>query len=474
VAAVWALGEIGHPGAIPALLRMHGKAAGPNPQLRYEKKVAFPDRGEEMTLVELIEDSIGRLGETVLGKYIAALKSPAGSYRSSSQDTTGRRRSALAVITCVGDRDLRAVDTLCEVLKDTGEAYPDDFRDTAALALARILFERTREFRHVKARDKLSDRLARLLAETLVKIPRGRTREYIASALNLASPTYTVTILTQHFADGSDDKVLRRTIEALGILRSRESVEALRWALENLKDPELRWRAAFGLGLSGQPDMALRAVVEVLDDSAPSVRRAAVQAVARLAPGKAVTLVGPRVKDPDARVRMAALRALARSKDEKAVDLVLPALKDKDVRVRATAVAALAALPGARSLKGVISAVDDDRYQVRFAAMKVLAQVPAPAACAALLRLAGDSNRKIRTGASNALRIAAEHHPKMFRKTLARIIADADHPASARACDYANFPDDPDVVAALRKATRDERPGVRASALRMLERMERK
>ena len=78
VAAIWALREIGDPGAIPVLLMVHGQVAGPSPVLRYDEKISFPDIGTEMTLLELIEDSIGHLGVQVLGQYLELLNTPSG------------------------------------------------------------------------------------------------------------------------------------------------------------------------------------------------------------------------------------------------------------------------------------------------------------------------------------------------------------------------------------------------------------
>ena len=471
VAAVWALREIADPVAIPALLEVHGQATGPHPRLRYTKKIAFPDTRSEMTFLELIEDAIGRLGEWVVDKYVKALSGPSGSYRSQAETTTNLQRAALAVIVCIGDRDHRALQALTGILKSPPEAYPPDFRVTAAYGLARILVARAREFEVIRARDKTSDQITELLVEFILTLKPSVPREFLISSLNIARPTYAVTLLTRHFGDNSPEKVRKRVIEMLGMLRSRESVEALIWALQNEKNPDLRWRAAFGLGLSGKSKPAINALTEALKDQSPDVKCAALNAIGRTGGAASVKLVGPHIRNADARIRAAAARALGFSRDKAAIAHLLPAAQDQSPAVRASVVASLAALPAAESLKTIVKAVADPERSVRFAALKILSSISNVSAYRALLRLADDSDRKVRADASNALRIARAHHPEKFKQAVILTMTDADDPASAIACDLADFPKDRAVLDALKKASLDKRPAVRASALRTLRNM---
>jgi len=472
VAAVWALGEIGDPAAVPALLQVHADVAGPHPKLRYDETISV--LGRELAFIDVIEGAIGRLGATVLGEYLDALHAAGGSYRSADDDRVNRQRSALAVVVCVGDRDHRAVAALIDILKSPKEMHPADFRETAALALARILAARTEEFSVVQARDPLAEEIARLIAEFALDTRSVMAREYIASALNIARPEYAVTLLTEHFADGSPEPVRRRVIEMLGLLRSRESVEALVWALENETSPDLRWRAAFGLGLAGHSELAVDALTRALEDDSATVRRAAIGALGKIGGKQALPRVAPGVEDPDPAIRGATVRALARSGDPAALEPLLKAAEDKDVRVRATAVAALGAIPDRKGLAAVLRAASDEAHQVRFAAVQVLVRVHTPSACAALLGRVTDPDRRIRRDAVNALHLARAKHPEALKKAVLHVMANRDHPAGADACDFADFPDDSDIVGALRKATADPRPEVRAGALRMLDKMNRR
>ena len=468
VAAVWALREIGDPAAIPTLLRVQSDAVGLKPRLKYDKKVSFSDAGVEMTLIELIEDGIGRLGEAVLGKYLTVLRTPAGSYGTQASKFANLQRSALAVIVCVGDRDHRAVEALMRVLKEPQETYPADFRDTSALGLGRILVARTKEFAVVRAKDRIADEIVAILVDYILTIKPSPTREYLASALNLSRPETAVTLLTRRFADNSPDAVKLRVIELLALLRSRESVEALVWALKNEKNPELRWRAAFGLGLAGKSEPAHKALTDALRDKSPMVRRAVIGALGRSGGKAGVPLIAPSVRDPDPAIRAAAAKALGRARDPAAIKHLLVVAKDENLVVRATAIAALGSVPSREGLIAIAKAAQDGARQVRFAALKVLSNIHNPAAYTVLLRLFGDTDRKIKADASLALRIARARHPKDFKTALIRVINDPKHPASADACDLADFPEDPEIIKTLKKAARSKRPGVRASAIRML------
>jgi len=471
VAAVWALGEIGDARAVPALLIVHGQASGPNPALRYDKKISFADAGVEMSFLDLIEHTIGQLGAPEVDRYIKVLTAPAGSYRTQAKTTTDLQRGALAVLICIGGRDYRAIAALIDVVKSPEEAYPPDFRETALLGLGRILVARAKEFEAVRARDKASERMIQLFVDVLLQLKPSKAREYVANALNFSNPDYAVTLLTRRFADNSPEPVRLRAIEALGLMRSPESVEALIWALRHEKNPQLRWRAAYGLGRVGKSAPALRELVAALKDKSPDVHRAALSSIARIGGGSRVRLIAPSLGSTDPKTRRAAARALGIARDKTAIGPLVKVLGDRDVELRCVAIAALGALPSRKSLAAIAQAVGDRNRQVRFTALNVLTKIKQPAAYAALLGLVGDIDPKIRSDAMNGLYLARAHDAKGFKKALIHVLGDPKSKASADACDLADFPNDPAVVKALKAAAEDKRPAVRASALRMLQRM---
>ncbi|MFO7898251.1 MAG: HEAT repeat domain-containing protein [Planctomycetota bacterium] len=471
VAAVWALGELGNPIAIPALLRAHAKASGPHPVLRYDKKIEFPGVGAELSFLDLIEDSIGRLGVLEIDRFVRILTAPSGTYRSESEDLVAEQRSALAVIVCVGDRDPAAIGAMIDVARSPAGAYPADFRRTALFGLARVLVARTKEFEPVRAEDKVGEQIITLLTRSIVRMKPGEARNRIAGALSNSNPIYAVTLLTRRFVDNSPEQVRMRVIEALGLMRTREAVETLVWALRNEESPALRWRAAYALGRCGPSELGLAELKKALKDPSRRVRRAAVDAIGRVGGERRAELIAPAAGSDDPGIRAAAARALGRSGDEAALEPLLNLAKDESVLVRATAVAALGGLPRKKSLVAIVRAAEDADRRVRFAALQVLSRIHLPSAYAALFGMLDDVDRKVRADARNALYIARARHADTFRRTLVAVIRSRKHPGTAEACHFVTDTKDAKIIAALRTATEDERPAVRAAALRALRRL---
>ncbi len=470
LAAVWALGELGDPIAIPALLRLHRQASGPRPALRYDGTVEFPGIGVELTALELIEYTIGRLGVLQLSRFVRVLSSPGESYHAASDTFIGQQRSALAVIVCVGDRDPAATEALINVAESPVGAYPPDFRETALLGLARILVARTEEFRPVRARDPISDQILNLLTEQVVEMEPGEMRNQIAATLRNTNPVRAVTRLTHRFVDDSSETVRMRAIEVLGLMRTREAVEALVWALRREENPALRWRAAWGLGQSGHSQLALDELTTALNDDSPRVRRAALEAIGHIGGDRAVELISPAIKSEDPVTRASAAQALGRSGDKAAIAPLLELAGDEHGGVRAAAIASLGGLPSTESLRAIAKAAEDEDRTVRRTALHVLSRLNLPAAYAALFGMLDDADRNIRSDARHALYIGRSRHRDAFRRAQVAVIRSRTHPGTAQACNLVERTSDGEVIEALRAATEDDRPAVRAAAHRALRR----
>ncbi|MFW6108125.1 MAG: HEAT repeat domain-containing protein, partial [bacterium] len=134
-------------------------------------------------------------------------------------------------------------------------------------------------------------------------------------------------------------------------------------------------------------------------------------------------------------------------------------------------IASLGGLPGKKSLVAIARAAEDADRRVRFAALQVLSRIHLPSAYAALFGMLDDVDRKIRADARNALYIARARHAEAFRRTLVAVIHSRKHPGTAEACNFVGDTKDAKIIAALRTATKDERPAVRAAAIRALRRL---
>jgi len=118
-----------------------------------------------------------------------------------------------------------------------------------------------------------------------------------------------------------------------------QAVELLRAHLEGAVET-VRLAIAKVLGCIGRREDA-QLVAFLLKDPSALVRRAAVDALARLEPGTAAEPLRLALADEAATVRIAAAVALGASKSEEVVDDLLRLADDADSRVRAAAVRAL-------------------------------------------------------------------------------------------------------------------------------------
>lgn len=470
-AAVWAARELKYPPAVPALLLFQSQAVGPRPQMPYGKKISLPTG--DITLVELIEDSISVIGSSVLSEYLKVLDMPSMPYRQGA-DKTAIQRSALAVVFYAGTRDPRAIAMMKQVMQSPADMFPDDFRHTASLGLLRVLAQRTKEFERVNGQDKVGDAITENLVAYMLELEPSGIREYLASTIAECRPEYTVTLLTTYLTPGTAEAKRAHAVEVLGVMKSRETVEALAWVLENDAKAQIRRRAAMGLGNAGSTERGLAALTKALKEKDEDVRRAAIMSLSKAYPKQSSKLLLPMAEEKDAAARAAIVLALGSSGGDEAKKVALKATNDAEPAVRASAVAALGAMPSKESFEAIAKAVLDKDREVRYTAMRVLAQINLPASYAAIMRLALDPDRTIRGEAESALELAKKKTPAEFKAALIHVILNAEHPFSADACDIANYPGDKEVIDALRKACVDKRPAVKASALKQLKNIDGK
>jgi HEAT repeat protein len=165
------------------------------------------------------------------------------------------------------------------------------------------------------------------------------------------------------------------------------TVQLLAQRLEGAPEP-VRLALAAVLGRIGRPSDA--ALVEwLLKDPSAGVRRAAVQALARLEHGEASEPLRLALADESPGVRIAAARALGHSASPRALADLERLADDEDARVRAAALravgerAARAGSPDAASALALLESSLADDGAVSLAALEALREVGGPAAAAA-------------------------------------------------------------------------------------------
>ncbi|GEM_PF-2197464 len=309
-AAALALGRIGSPEALPALLG------------------ALDPRYEGASRVR--HQAAQALGELGLPEAVPAL------LETLAADPEGIvRQAAIGALGQIGDpRAAPALRASLEMEKDML------LRAEAALALGRL---RGDDMENTNAR-------VEALLQALQREEEPLVRAAIALGLGEARPRGAVPALVALLHGREPESVRRSAAWALARIATPEARSALREALS--ADPEIRLAAAFALGGAGDPAAVPALRGAALDDPDPEDRARAAQLLGSLSdPTAAEALVQLLRSDRYASVRRAAAEALGAlgDADAAAVPLALPALvaaleTDRDRSVRAAAAAALGEL----------------------------------------------------------------------------------------------------------------------------------
>ena len=502
-AALWALGEIGDPRAMPAfqyaLNQMYVKdPEKKNTEWTQAKGVIVEADGKERTisLRAVCEGSLGRLAEPVLPRLTDALVAP--SLRAvtpekppEDDEAAGHLRAALISVAAVGDRSPTAIQALTTVLTADDKLYPWDFKIIAVEALSSILVRRFEEFKEMKARDKLSDDIAVAFIQAFAITELPEVRETGGAALRRVGRADRAGkgLVALLKTPGLPKAVRYHAIEALASLESPEAASQLVFLLFD-PDRNIRWRAAVALGTCGDK-RAAEYLRQVMKDKDPFVRVKAIAALGHLNTATVLPDLAVALEDPDYRVRRQAALALGRLGQRQAIPaLVNRGLKDSSPWVRAASIIALGYITRSDGLKAVPPMLADKDPGVRLVAVQVLDKFLNPGATRALIAALGDSDLAVREEAVKAVPDRIQRGPKEVLALLTDAIAktqgmprlaaiqcvDSDYRKLGAAKDARRralydalmaAPDAP-LAAALIAALKDENERVRAAAGKLL------
>ncbi|HUT36339.1 MAG TPA: HEAT repeat domain-containing protein [Planctomycetota bacterium] len=506
-AALWALGEIGHPLGMPAfqyaLMQIYN---GKDAEWKQAKGITVEVEGKEtaISLREMCEARLGRLAEPVLLKqhandhpgFVDRLLEPlvrGGTPEKPPEDdeAMGRLRAALISVAAVGDRSPTALKALAAVLTADDNYYPWDFKVIAAEALSSILVRRFQEFRDLKARDRLADDIAAAFIQAFGVTDIPEVREIGGPALRATgwADRAAKSLVTVLKTPGMPQRVHYRAIEATAYLESKEATDHLAFLMFD-PDRNIRWRAAVALGTCGDERAAglLRLLAK---DKDPFVRVKAVAALGHLRTATVLPDLAVAMDDPDARVRRQAILALGRLGLRQAIPvLVHRGLKDKSPSVRAMSIIALGHITRAEGLKAVPPMLADKDPGVRRVAVQVLDKFLNPGATRALVTALGDGDDAVRQDAARAVTARIQSNPRDALELLTDAIAGSKGPGRLAAIqcvheDYRRARSAADakrrsfyerllegpkaaLAAALIGALADEEPKTRAAAGKLL------
>ena len=209
-----------------------------------------------------------------------------------------------------------------------------------------------------------------------------------------------------------------------------ERVEAIGTLIEALRDEEWKVRkvAADILGqlrypdeLSSQGDRrAVEALVEGLSDANPEVRRAAVDALARIGGNEVGSPLAFCLSDEDPVIRLKAATELWKVGDDKVVEPLIEALGDPSWEVQMAVATALGQLGDQQAVKPLLNALKTPHWQLRWRAAAALGWLGDDQAIQPLLRSLQDETSLVRAAACESLgRLQAQEAIQPLMKALA-------------------------------------------------------
>lgn len=301
------------------------------------------DRG----VVNLLTGSLTRHENSIVRSEAAKLMGPLGDSRMLSalvillrDDVAGVRENAALALGKLGDPV--AIDWLLARLADDNRTVAS----AAAYALVQIgderaivgLLRRLQNENQEHIRGTIVEALARSedqrVAEfALVNLANRAIREEAVEILVGLGASRSVPGLLSRLEDEAENEDVRRAaLNALARIRDEKALEGILSLLED-SDPRFRSAPIEALAIIDD-ERALKAILSLLGDRNPGVRVAVVQALARIGGERALAGTVSRLADRDPDVRVATVRAMARFGGEAVFDAVLSMIDDSHVAVR--------------------------------------------------------------------------------------------------------------------------------------------
>lgn len=188
------------------------------------------------------------------------------------------------------------------------------------------------------------------------------------------------------------------------------------WTLLQIKSrkSETRLRAVQELGLSKKP-RAVRALIAALKDQEALVRYKAIDSLANIGVA-AIDPLFTTLNEPDPNVRKASVQALAKIRDKRAIEPLIAALKDSYHIIREEAVEALEKIDDPRVVEPLIAALSDSEERVRRQAAQALSERADIRALDPLIKVLDDQ-----TDFSRGVRLYREAIAKAVARALGKI-----------------------------------------------------
>jgi len=378
--AALAAGRIGDPAAVPVLLELMEDA---EPEVR--QMTAF---------------ALGLIGDkSAAARLTLALSDPVAVVRARSAEALGRIGGP-GVAEAVARRAAAATPESAEVLVIRGDdpgSSTDPWLELrlSLFALARLKDARSAESVLLRAGHARYDWWAATWTAMRIESPALKpalvaaaastdplSRAFAARGLGAIKDTDSVDLLSKMARD-PDPTVAVNALRALGVIGDARGAAAVAGALRS-PDTTVMGEALRALSAL-PPDRSLRdRVVSLVGHAEPSIRAAALQALARMDREDLALVLSGLDPDPEWSVRAGLAAGLGQAGDERAVSLLFAMLKDEDARVVPAVLEALVKARGPDAADTLVRYLQHPDFAVRSAAAKGLADLKATGRSAAL------------------------------------------------------------------------------------------
>jgi HEAT repeat protein/cyclophilin family peptidyl-prolyl cis-trans isomerase len=246
----------------------------------------------------------------------------------------------------------------------------------------------------------------------------------------------------------ADVRLQAAAIRALGQVGEAEAVQPLTTLIFNPATPRnLALEAVTALASSGDREV-FGTMLDLLTDSWPAMRAAAITGAAKLDPEGFLLVISSFDRDPDWSVRVAIANALGGLPADRATAGLQDLANDDDVRVRGPALEALARVGAPDLTKRLFDALEAPDFAVRATAARLMGERRpeggGPRLSAAFARGETDASHVARTAALEAL---AKYGGDEALATLRKALGDADWPVRMRAAELLHGLGQADAVA---------------------------
>jgi len=473
VASAWALGRIGDPRGLSALLVAREKILQDDPLFLYTGTVEFEDAGERKTFLQLVEDGIGELGSLVVKELAEAVKiravsdSSPGSAAAPPLPEVGMARAALGALTLIGDNDYRAVDAMIQVLEAPDTRYPTDFKLMAARGLGRVLQSRREAFGLLEDKDQIRDRMSEKIVKAMIEVALATEirmlPQVVAEELSRSRQGYASAYLLGELSGADTAEKRERVVEMIGLVGDSKAAGFLLPLARAAKGHEL---SVYVRALGRLKDPASQKFIEQMTNSElPEVRSAAARSLGDLGRSRSIPLLAKLLLDPDTDVKESAANALGHLGAEDAVPVLVAKFDDPEERVRLAAVFAVGRINCKSALKAYLDHHLHPDPKVRAIIYAMLAKLGSAKSYRAVIDGLGDSDKAIASLCNATIQKAAmAKDNRRLAAALEEAVADPQCAVRAKALRFLKAYLEKRHISLLEKLTDEKDPKLRQEA----------